>query len=312
MPETLPAGRRYEPRRTVLIEERGTNSVPLRCVPLKSASDVTVHEILNSAVSRLREADVTEPRRSAEYLVQHVLGLSRAQLFAYGDTVVTAGMREQIDALLERRLAREPVQYILGYAHFFGRRFAVSPDVLIPRPETEELVELVLDRLPADRPTRVLDVGTGSGCIGITVALERSLARVTACDVSDEALAVARSNADQLGASVQMVRADLFDDTFATDIGGPFDLVVCNPPYVPKEEMADMQPEVVDHEPHLALFPGDDPLRFYRRLSLLAPLLLAEKGRMLVETPDPVLEVVTGYNYYGDLAGRIRFAEYSS
>lgn len=161
------------------------------------------------------------------------------------------------------RLARwEPLQYVVGRAPFYGREFAVSPVVLIPRPETEELVDRILKH--ASRPATILDVGTGSGAIAITLALELPQARVSAWDISPEALQVARSNAQRLGATVDFRQRDALLEPPQT----PIDLLVSNPPYVCRSERAAMRPNVTDYEPSSALYvPDSDPLLFYRALA---------------------------------------------
>lgn len=174
----------------------------------------------------------------------------------------------------------EPLQYIEGRTLFLGREFWVAPGVLIPRPETEELVELMLKEIPAD--ARILDVGTGSGCIAISLAKALPDALVTAWDVSPEALSVARANARKLQADVRFVECDVL--ACQVDEVGLYDVIVSNPPYVTEAEKADMEPNVLQWEPSLALFvPDDDPLRFYRRIAVLGRDMLADGGRLYFE-----------------------------
>lgn len=174
----------------------------------------------------------------------------------------------------------EPLQYIEGRTLFLGREFWVAPGVLIPRPETEELVELMLKEIPAD--ARILDVGTGSGCIAISLAKELPDALVTAWDVSPEALSVARANARKLQADVRFVECDVL--ACQVDEVGLYDVIVSNPPYVTEAEKADMEPNVLQWEPSLALFvPDDDPLRFYRRIAVLGRDMLTDGGRLYFE-----------------------------
>lgn len=174
----------------------------------------------------------------------------------------------------------EPLQYIEGRTLFLGREFWVAPGVLIPRPETEELVELMLKEIPAD--ARILDVGTGSGCIAISLAKELPDALVTAWDVSPEALSVARANARKLQSNVRFVECDVL--ACQVDEVGLYDVIVSNPPYVTEAEKADMEPNVLQWEPSLALFvPDDDPLRFYRRIAVLGRDMLVDGGRLYFE-----------------------------
>ena len=172
------------------------------------------------------------------------------------------------------------MQYIEGRTLFLGREFWVAPGVLIPRPETEELVELMLKEIPAD--ARILDVGTGSGCIAISLAKELPDTLVTAWDVSPEALSVARANARKLQADVRFVECDVL--ACQVDEVGLYDVIVSNPPYVTEAEKADLEPNVLQWEPSLALFvPDDDPLRFYRRIAVLGRDMLADGGRLYFE-----------------------------
>jgi len=183
--------------------------------------------------------------RDVDLLLADALGRSVAWLFAHGD----AGVDEHvIDDQVRRRAAGEPLQYIRGRCDFYGREFLVDDRVLIPRPETELLVEQAVARAP--RGARVVDVGTGSGCIAVTLALERPDLRVVAADISAAALAVARRNRDRLGALVALVACDLLEAV--NDV----DLIVSNPPYIPAADIATLQTEVRDHEPRSALTPG--------------------------------------------------------
>lgn len=196
------------------------------------------------------------------------------------DIVLSSKKEQELEDILQRLSRFEPLQYIEGRTLFLGREFGVAPGVLIPRPETEELVELMLKELPAD--ARILDVGTGSGCIAISLAKELPDALVTAWDVSPEALSVARANARKLQADVRFVECDVL--ACQVDEVGLYDVIVSNPPYVTEAEKADMEPNVLQWEPSLALFvPDDDPLRFYRRIAVLGRDMLADGGRLYFE-----------------------------
>lgn len=196
------------------------------------------------------------------------------------DIVLSSKKEQELEDILQRLSRFEPLQYIEGRTLFLGREFWVAPGVLIPRPETEELVELMLKELPAD--ARILDVGTGSGCIAISLAKELPDALVTAWDVSPEALSVARANARKLQADVRFVECDVL--ACQVDEVGLYDVIVSNPPYVTETEKADMEPNVLQWEPSLALFvPDDDPLRFYRRIAVLGRDMLADGGRLYFE-----------------------------
>ncbi|HEX9945304.1 MAG TPA: peptide chain release factor N(5)-glutamine methyltransferase [Thermoanaerobaculia bacterium] len=212
----------------------------------------TVGQILAEARPRLAATSFGAPTREALLLLGHVLGLSEARVIAREDAEVPPAAERRFRALLERRLAGEPVAYLTGVREFWGRPFHVDPRVLIPRPETEHVVEAALaERLPAS--PWILDVGTGSGCLAVTLALEVPGSRVVATDLAPGALAVAAGNARRLGAAdrVSFVRTDL---AAGLDLSR-FDLVVSNPPYVDRSEIPEISPEVCNFEPLLALFP---------------------------------------------------------
>jgi release factor glutamine methyltransferase len=239
---------------------------------------------LDRARRRLDAAGREAPRREAEWLLTEVLGCDRGRLYARSAQVVPAAEAARFDEMVSRCAAGEPLQHVLGYTAFRGLRIEVSPAVMIPRPETEEVVGAALAALEAvDRP-QVLDVGTGSGCIALALKHERPDAVVRAWDVSPGALAVARQNADRLDLAVRFAAVDLFSDEAVAALDERVDLLVSNPPYIPDDE-ADTLPAVVrDYDPPEALFSGEDPLRFYRRLADRAPSLCAPGARMVLET----------------------------
>lgn len=209
-----------------------------------------------------------------------LLGQAPTDYYLGKDIVLSSKKEQELEDILQRLSRFEPLQYIEGRTLFLGRELWVAPGVLIPRPETEELVELMLKEIPAD--ARILDVGTGSGCIAISLAKELPDALVTAWDVSPEALSVARVNARKLQADVRFVECDVL--ACQVDEVGLYDVIVSNPPYVTEAEKADMEPNVLQWEPSLALFvPDDDPLRFYRRIAVLGRDMLADGGRLYFE-----------------------------
>lgn len=209
-----------------------------------------------------------------------LLGQAPTDYYLGKDIVLSSKKEQELEDILQRLSRFEPLQYIEGRTLFLGREFWVAPGVLIPRPETEELVELMLKEIPAD--ARILDVGTGSGCIAISLAKELPDALVTAWDVSPEALSVARANARKLQTDVRFVECDVL--ACQVDEVGLYDVIVSNPPYVTEAEKADMEPNVLQWEPSLALFvPDDDPLRFYRRIAVLGRDMLADGGRLYFE-----------------------------
>ena len=241
----------------------------------------TVAGLLDDATDRIAAAlslEKREARLETRVLAAFAWGVSPAWLIAHDIDSLSDAQRTLFQALLTRRLAGEPVAYLTGTREFYGRPFQVSPDVLIPRPDTELLVELALARIPPDQTVAVLDLGTGSGCIAITLALERPLARVTAVDRSAAALAVAQCNADTLSAGVEF----LTGDWFAALIGRRFDLIVGNPPYIAAADPHLARGDV-RFEPLAALTAGRDGLDDLRRLTAAASAHLKPGGALLLE-----------------------------
>lgn len=227
---------------------------------------------IQQATARLTTAQIASPKLEAQVLAAHVLLVDRTFILTHPEHEFNELAGE---ALLQRRQAHEPLAYILGYREFFGRRFRVNPDVLIPRPDTETLIEEAL-KLP-NQPVTVLDIGTGSGCIAVTLKLEKPSWTVTATDVSADALQVARENAETLGAECTFRISDLFEHIEDQQ----FDLIVSNPPYIVNDYP--LEAEVADHEPTLALFGGADGLDIYRRLAEQARDHLAPEGQLILE-----------------------------
>lgn len=241
----------------------------------------TAGEMLARAREFLARKSLPEARLDAELLVAHALGLDRLRLFLALDRPVSASEVESARELLVRRARREPTAHLTGRREFYGRSFAVSRDVLVPRPESELLVDRARALAGGRAGLRAADVGTGSGCLAITLALELEGARVAAVDVSAAALAVARSNAQRLGAAVEWREGD--GPPALRDLA-PFDLVLSNPPYVRPEEADALEPEVREHDPALALFlPAGAPDHWLVRLLDEAVPLLAPGGALLVE-----------------------------
>ena len=236
----------------------------------------TIRDALND--SRL-------PRLETRMLLAHVLGHARpayahAWLLARDTEALPADATGRFNVLIERRMAGEPIAYLIGHREFYGRDFRCSPAALIPRPETELLIDLALDQLPADFTGNILDVGTGTGCIAITLALERPHAQVTALDVSPGALALARANATALGASnVRCLESNWFA---ALDASAQFDLIVSNPPYIVPGD-AHLTQGDLRFEPAVALADAVDGLESYRQLAAGAHRHLAPGGWLVVE-----------------------------
>jgi len=236
-----------------------------------------IREALRRAAERLENHRVSSPRLNAEVILAHCLEVDKTYLYTHDDRALGDVEFQKIEDALYERISGVPVQYIVGRQEFYGRYFMVNPDVLIPRPETEYIVEAVLDLHPPSGSS-IIDVGTGSGCIGLTLALEIPEAQVTITDVSYVALLTAKSNAIQLGARASIACMDLLDA-----VRGPFDVVVSNPPYVSREETSRLQIEVREHEPHVALFGEEDGLAAYRKLIPSAGRVLKPGGYLIME-----------------------------
>jgi release factor glutamine methyltransferase len=277
-----------------------------------------IRDALREGAARLDAAGTPSALFAAELLLLRAVGCDRAWLYAHPEHALSHEQSAQFLALIERRAASEPTQYLTGKQEFWGLEFEVNSNVLIPRPETEHVVEVALERLGAARcgnPLRVADIGTGSGCIAIALAKELPLATIYATDISSAALEVARRNAARHGVSdrIKFVECNLLDG-----ITEPlqFDLVVSNPPYVRRLNLESLPKEVRDHEPHAALFAGEDGLALYpsliaRAAARLAPggLLALELGIHQFEAVGDMLDAAHGWTRVSakqDLAGIVR------
>ena len=271
---------------------------------------MTARDALREAEERLASAGVESPRVDAEFLLAEVLGTTRSELHANSRRALTEDEAAELDRLLQRRAAREPLAYVLGEWGF--RRLALKVDsrVLVPRPETEIVVERCLARIAGLAEPRVLDVGTGSGAIALAIADEHPGARVTGIDASEDALAVAAENAAHTGLPVELVRRDVFEGLPE----GPWDLVVSNPPYVRDEEVDGLAPEVRDWEPRAAVVGEGTTARVARE----AASVLRPGGALVLESAggraEEVADLLRGLGYADvrvteDLAGRTRVAE---
>lgn len=242
-----------------------------------------LREALRSAEGKLTRADAPNPKLDAETLLMHVLGRDRAFLIVHADDELAAEQTARFDEAVARRAKGEPIQYITGNQEFWGLDFEVSPAVLIPRPETEHSVEAALDLLRAIERPRIVDVGTGSGCIALALASELPNAEIHALDISEEALSVARRNAQRLGlqARVSFAQSDLLKK-FSGERES-FDLVVSNPPYVGTSQADSVQREVREHEPHIAVFGGEQGAEIYQRLIPQAFALLKPGAWLVLE-----------------------------
>ena len=231
--------------------------------------------------------DAGEAKAIVRWVLDVRFGLSWADILCGKVTELSAHDQTELEKIMQRLEKGEPVQYIIGVADFFGRQFHVAPGVLIPRPETEELCRWIISQKGQSPLCDILDIGTGSGCIAITLALEMSEAKVTAWDISAEALHIASENAKQLGAHVAFEKHDALNISPSTLHLSPstqYDLIVSNPPYICNREADEMAKNVLDYEPHLALFvPDEDPLLFYRAIAQYAITALKPQGSLFFE-----------------------------
>lgn len=244
---------------------------------------MTVAEALRHAARRLTKAGVAYPDLDAELLLRHVTDWDRARVLTESESELLPGLEARFLALVEGRARRRPLQHLVGSQHFWRHEFLVTPDVLIPRPESEILVETALELLREAKQPLIVDVGTGCGCLALSLAAERPDALVHAVDLSSAALDVARRNARRLGLSerVRFQQGDLLEPL--AKLAGRIDAVLCNPPYVAADEVGSLMPEVRDHEPRAALVPGEDAYAAYRRLAPQARQGLRAGGFLLVE-----------------------------
>lgn len=256
-----------------------------------------------------------EARAVTDYMLDVCFGLSKADILCGAVEEMTAEKTVELNKIFNRLTKGEPVQYVLGRAEFCGRWFNVRPGVLIPRPETEELCAWITADSKASASPKVLDIGTGSGCIAITLQLDMPESKVTAWDISADALDVARENAQQLGANVNFVKLDALN----AKPEGEWDVIVSNPPYICEKEKKDMAVNVLEHEPHTALFvPDADPLLFYRAITRLAVQTLSKGGQLYFEI-NPIYaddtcrmmraEGMTAVELRSDMYGKQRMAK---
>ncbi len=236
--------------------------------------------LLAEAKAALIKADVPTPALDARLLMERALGFSHSYIVAEPDHQLTDDHVHGFNQLLSRRLAGEPVSRIMGMREFYGRDFKTSPDVLDPRPDTETLIDLCLEHLDPEAHQTILDLGTGSGILAITLLAEQPLKRAVAADVSPAALAIAKENAGHWGVAR---RIGFVESSWFENIDGQFDLIVSNPPYIAAAEIPRLEIEVRDHDPHLALDGGDDGLKAYRAIAGGAANHLTMHGSVAVE-----------------------------
>ncbi|MFN3151022.1 peptide chain release factor N(5)-glutamine methyltransferase [Bremerella sp.] len=252
---------------------------------MSTAETWTIGRLLNWTTEYLESKGSEEARLEAQLMLGHALACPKIQLYARFEEVVDDEKRAKFRELVKQRAAGKPVAYVLGTSEFYSMEFVVTPDVLIPRPETEHLVIETLDLLkgrPADQPVSILDIGTGSGIIAVTIAKHAPKASVVATDVSEMALEVARQNAAKHGVSerVEFTSGDLFE---AVPDGSLYDVIVSNPPYIAQSERPLMDAHVINHEPHVALFADEEGTLVLRRILEEAAGYLKPGGWLLLE-----------------------------
>ena len=256
---------------------------------------MTVSEAIAQATRTLVAAAVPAAAFDAELLLRHMLGRDRAWIIAHGSDRIEDNDQTRFDKMVRRRAAREPLQHITGTQEFWGLDFLVSKDVLIPRPETEFVVEAALAATKGVPAPLIIDVCTGSGCIAVSIAKNAPNARIFAIDRSEAALAVARENAKRhgVGDRIRFLAGDLFGPLVELDLAGRADIVTANPPYVKSGDLPMLQPEVKDFEPGIALVAGPEGTEIAERVIRAAPAYLRKGGRLIMEMGMDQAEAVT-------------------
>lgn len=276
---------------------------------------MTMAEAYNDFVERLSAIySKREAANIAELVFEHVTGINRLRRITDKTLELTGNASDKVDEALTQLLQHKPVQYILKETWFYRKKFFVNEAVLIPRPETEELAELVINDRPHNASLSILDIGTGSGCIAVTLKSKFDKAKVTAIDISDGALEVAKQNALSNNASIQFEKADILNKS-DWNVFNSFDVIISNPPYIPASDKITMAENVLKYEPHLALFsPGDDALIFYKAIAAFSSEHLNPKGKIYVEIHENFAEAVKiifskyfpEVKIYKDMMGRDR------
>lgn len=255
-----------------------------RPLPFRGSKNWTIESTRRAVREMLAATGIESAEADARLLIAHALDVERVTVVAHGDRELNAGEMKAIDALVHRRLQHEPVARIIGHKEFWSLLLAVNSAVLVPRPETETVVELALDRVVRDalraEEIRVLDIGTGTGALLLALLSELDDAYGTGTDISPDALAVARINAERHGLAA---RCGLVCCDIAAAVTGPFDLIVSNPPYVAHSDIALLPPDVRDYDPLVALDGGQDGLLFYRSIAQAANGLLSSDGQLIIE-----------------------------
>ena len=257
-------------------------------------------DILNWGETYFRDKNFDNPRTEIELLLQYLIGCKKIDLYLQFEKIVKPKELITLRSWVKRRINREPIQHITRSSEFYGRKFIVDQNVLIPRPETEILIDVSVEILSKKNSPTIIDIGTGSGCIGITLALEIPSSNIIAIDISDSALSIAKKNADMYSIrNIEFLRLDILNQ----DIIHIADMLISNPPYISKEEIPDLMEDVKDFEPMIALTDKSDGLDFYRKFSDIMPHVIKKNGTAILEVgrgshSDRVKEIFSksGYN----------------
>ena len=237
-------------------------------------------DLINWGEKYLKEKSIENSKIEIELFLQHLLKCKRIDLYLQFETIVKPESLAILRKWITRRINNEPIQYILGSSEFYGRPFIVNKNVLIPRPETEILIDISIEELKNVNNPIILDIGTGSGCIAITVALEIPLSTIIAIDIDERAISVAKNNVEKHGVkNIEFIITDIFHEK----INRKVDMLISNPPYIAKEEVPGLMKDVKDYEPLIALTDNNDGLMFYRKIAEIMPSILKENGTAIVE-----------------------------
>jgi len=256
-------------------------------------------DLINWGEKYLKEKSIENSKIEIELFLQHLLKCKRIDLYLQFETIVKPESLAILRKWITRRINNEPIQYILGSSEFYGRSFIVNKNVLIPRPETEILIDISIEELKNINNPLILDVGTGSGCIAITIALEIPSSTIIAIDIDERAISVAKNNIEKHEVkNIEFVVTDIFHEK----INKKADMLISNPPYIAKEEVSGLMKEVKDYEPLVALTDNNDGLNFYRRFAEIIPIILKNNGIAIMEVgiedhPDRVEEIFREYGF---------------
>ena len=265
----------------------------------KKKENWTIIDLINWGEDYFNKNQFESPKQEIEWLLCDLLNYKRVDLYVNFEEIVSPGKLAQLKKWIKKRLNRMPLQYITGNTEFYGNKFFLNKDVLIPRPETERLVDISLQCIEKINDPNILEVGTGSGCISISLALKREDAHILSLDISNNALIKARENADyHKTENVRFTKVDILNEL----PDGKFDIIISNPPYISYDEMQDIMIDVKDFEPELALTDYKDGLLFYARLSDIGPTLIKKGGWMLLEVgindhPNKVMSLFESKGY---------------